>query len=162
VVTDAMVEDPAGHRTLYVPTPQLAELLSAACRFDDVQVTPAVPGVRAWAGRFKQARCRFIRHRTPPLLGWLLLVMPTPLTRMHGGWVCWTLLPGWSCQGFVPGPYPLPGRGAGDGIVEVSRQAVWDSIEIAIPATPSRTIRPTEPRCRAGLVPEGVLLPLRR
>jgi hypothetical protein len=30
VVTDVMVEDPACHRTLYAPTPQLAEFLSAA------------------------------------------------------------------------------------------------------------------------------------
>jgi hypothetical protein len=28
VVTDVMVEDPAGHRTLYAPTPQLAEFLA--------------------------------------------------------------------------------------------------------------------------------------
>jgi hypothetical protein len=36
VVTDVMVEDPAGHRTLYAPTPQLAGFLSAAYRFHDV------------------------------------------------------------------------------------------------------------------------------
>jgi hypothetical protein len=38
VVTDAMVEDPAGQRTLYAPTPQLAEFLSTAYGFHDVQV----------------------------------------------------------------------------------------------------------------------------
>jgi len=36
-VTDVMVEDPSSHRTLSAPTPQLAELLSAADRFHDVQ-----------------------------------------------------------------------------------------------------------------------------
>src|SRR5918995_1278478 len=38
VVTDAMVQDPAGHRTLYAPTAQLAEFLAAAYRFDEVRV----------------------------------------------------------------------------------------------------------------------------
>jgi hypothetical protein len=37
-VTNVMVEDPAGHRTLYGPTPHLAELLTAACDFQDVHV----------------------------------------------------------------------------------------------------------------------------
>jgi hypothetical protein len=36
-VSDAMVEDPAGHRTLYAPTSEPAEFLAAACRFHDVR-----------------------------------------------------------------------------------------------------------------------------
>jgi hypothetical protein len=36
VVTDVMAEDPAGHRSLYAPTPQVAAFLSAAYQFDDV------------------------------------------------------------------------------------------------------------------------------
>jgi hypothetical protein len=32
-----MVEDPAGHRTLYAPTSELAEFLAAAYRFHDVR-----------------------------------------------------------------------------------------------------------------------------
>ncbi len=40
-VTDVMAEDPAGHRTLYAPTPQLAALLlGAAYRLHDVQLAP--------------------------------------------------------------------------------------------------------------------------
>jgi hypothetical protein len=40
VVTDAMVQDPAGRRTLYAPTLQVAEFLAAAYRFDEVRVVP--------------------------------------------------------------------------------------------------------------------------
>jgi hypothetical protein len=43
VVTDAMVEDPAGQRTLYAPTPQLAKFLTTTYRFDDFQVVPGDP-----------------------------------------------------------------------------------------------------------------------
>ena len=38
MLTDVMVEDPAGRRTLYAPTRQLAEFLSPAYRFHDVQI----------------------------------------------------------------------------------------------------------------------------
>jgi hypothetical protein len=37
VVTNVMVEDPIGHRTLYAPILELAEFLTAAYRFHDVQ-----------------------------------------------------------------------------------------------------------------------------
>jgi hypothetical protein len=40
VVTDVMVEDPVGHRTLYAPTRQLAAFLTASYHFDQVQVVP--------------------------------------------------------------------------------------------------------------------------
>jgi hypothetical protein len=82
VVTDAMVEDPAGHRTLYAPTPQLAEFLAAAYRFDEVRVAPcrARPSSPGWTVEAGSLRVSFTTgHR--PLLGWLLWVMPTPLTR---------------------------------------------------------------------------------
>jgi hypothetical protein len=82
VVTDAMVEDPAGHRTLYAPTPQLAEFLAAAYRFDEVRVAPcrARPSNPGWTVEAGSLRVSFTTgHR--PLLGWLLWVMPTPLTR---------------------------------------------------------------------------------
>jgi hypothetical protein len=82
VVTDAMVEDPTGHRTLYAPTPQLAAFLSATYRFDDVQVAPcrarrSSPGWTVQAGPLEVS---FATGRRP-LLGWLLRVVPTPLTR---------------------------------------------------------------------------------
>ena len=82
VVTDAMVEDPAGHRTLYAPTPQLAEFLAAAYRFDEVRVAPcrARPSSPGWTVEAGSLRVSFASGRRP-LLGWLLWVMPTPLTR---------------------------------------------------------------------------------
>jgi hypothetical protein len=107
VVTDAMVEDPTGHRTLYAPTPQLAEFLAAAYRFDEVRVAPcrarrSSPGWTVEAGSLQVS---FATGRRPPL-GWLLWVMPTPLTRMPW-WVglldvaARRVLPG-----FVPGAAP--------------------------------------------------------
>jgi hypothetical protein len=82
VVTDVMVEDPAGHRTLYAPTQQLAEFLSAVYGFHDVQVASC--HARRWGPRWRvQAgplQLSFtIGRRT--LLGWLLWVMPAPLAR---------------------------------------------------------------------------------
>ncbi len=82
VVTDVMAEDPAGRRTLYAPTPQLAAFLGAAYRFDDVQV--AVCGARrsgrCWTVEAGPLRLSFtVGPRTP--LGWLLRVVPTPLAR---------------------------------------------------------------------------------
>src|SRR5215208_5249010 len=82
-VTDAMVEDPAGHRTLYAPTPQLAAFLTAAYRFDGVQVTTcrawrSGPHWRVHAGPLQLSFA--IGRRT--LLGWLLWAIPAPLARM--------------------------------------------------------------------------------
>jgi hypothetical protein len=82
VVTDAMVEDGAGRRTLYAPTRQLAEFLSAAYRFHDVQVAPcrarhSGPHWRVQAGPLQLSFT--IGRRS--LLGWLLWVMPAPLAR---------------------------------------------------------------------------------
>jgi hypothetical protein len=82
VVTDAMVEDPAGHRTLYAPTPELAEFLAAAYRFDEVQVAPCCArrsGPR-WTVEAGSLEVSFTVGRRP-LLGWLLWAMPAPLTR---------------------------------------------------------------------------------
>jgi hypothetical protein len=81
-VTDAMVEDPAGHRTLYAPTAQLAGFLTAAYRFDDAQVAAcharrSGPRWRVQAGPLRLSFT--IGRRT--LLGWLLWVMPAPLAR---------------------------------------------------------------------------------
>lgn len=82
VVTDVMAEDPAGHRTLYAPTPQLAEFLDAAYRFDDVQVATcsAQRSGACWTVQAGPLRLSFtIGRRT--LLGWLLRVVPAPLAR---------------------------------------------------------------------------------
>ena len=81
-VTDAMVEDPAGHRTLYAPTAQLAGFLTAAYRFDDVQVATcrarrSGPRWRVQAGPLRLSFT--IGGRS--LLGWLLWVIPAPLSR---------------------------------------------------------------------------------
>jgi hypothetical protein len=82
VVTDAMVQDPAGHRTLYAPTPQLAEFLAAAYHFDQVRVAPcrARPLSSGWTVEAGPLRVSFATGRRR-LLGWLLWVIPTPLTR---------------------------------------------------------------------------------
>jgi hypothetical protein len=82
VVTDAMAEDPAGHRTLYAPMPQLAAFLGAAYRFDDVRVVAcdARRSGRGWAVQAGPLRVWFtVGRRTP--LGWLLRVVPAPLAR---------------------------------------------------------------------------------
>jgi hypothetical protein len=81
-VTDVMAEDPTGHRTLYAPTPQLAAFLTAAYRFDDVQVAPC--GARRsgpdWMVQGGPLRLSFTTGRRT-LLGWLLRAVPTPLAR---------------------------------------------------------------------------------
>jgi hypothetical protein len=82
VVTDAMVEDPVGHRTLYAPTPELAELLAAAYRFDEVQVAPcsARRSGSTWTVQAGPLRLSFtLGRRTLP--GWLLRLVPGPLAR---------------------------------------------------------------------------------
>jgi hypothetical protein len=81
-VTDVMVEDPAAQRTLYAPTLQLVEFLSAAYRFDDVQVAPcrAQRSGRCWAVQAGPLQVSFIVGGRS-LLGWLLWAMPAPLAR---------------------------------------------------------------------------------
>jgi hypothetical protein len=82
MVTDVMVEDPGGHRTLYAPTPQLAAFLGAAYRFDDVQVVPcsARRSGPDWMVQAGPLQLSFtIGRRT--LLGWLLRAVPAPLAR---------------------------------------------------------------------------------
>jgi hypothetical protein len=81
-VTDVMAEDPAGHRTLYAPTPQLAAFLAAAYRFDDVRVAPcgarrSGPSWTVWAGPLRLSFTLGRRTR----LGWLLRAVPAPLAR---------------------------------------------------------------------------------
>jgi hypothetical protein len=82
VMTDTMVEDPAGHCTLYAPTPQLAEFLTAAYRFNEVQVAPcrARRSGPCWTVQAGRLQLSFtIGRRT--LLGWLLRVVPAELAR---------------------------------------------------------------------------------
>jgi hypothetical protein len=82
VVTDVMVEDPAGHRTLYAPTPQLAEFLSAAYGFHNVQVAAcrARRSGPCWTVQAGPLQVSFtVGRRT--LLGWLLWAMPPALAR---------------------------------------------------------------------------------
>ena len=82
MVTDVMAEDPAGHRTLYAPTAQLAAFLGAAYRFDDVQVVScsARRSGRCWTMQAGLLQLSFtIGRRT--LLGWLLRAVPARLAR---------------------------------------------------------------------------------
>jgi hypothetical protein len=82
VVTDVMVEDPAGHRTLYEPTPQPVNFLSGAYGFHDVQVARCSarrsgPRWRVQAGPLQVSLTIGRRN----LLGWLLWAMPAALAR---------------------------------------------------------------------------------
>jgi hypothetical protein len=81
-VTDVMAEDPAGHRTLYAPTPQLAAFLAAAYRFDDVKVAPchARRSGASWTVEAGPLELSFIVGRRT-VLGWLLRAVPAPLAR---------------------------------------------------------------------------------
>ena len=82
MVTDVMVEDPAGHRTLYAPTPKLAAFLGAAYRFDDVQAVScrARRSGSIWMVQAGPLELSFtVGRRT--LLGWLLRAVPAPLAR---------------------------------------------------------------------------------
>jgi hypothetical protein len=81
-VTDVMIGDPAGHRSLYAPTAHLAEFLTAAYRFDEVQVAPcrARRSGPCWTVLAGPLQLSFtIGPRT--LLGWLLWAMPAALAR---------------------------------------------------------------------------------
>ena len=98
--TDAMVEDPTGHRTLYAPTPELAEFLSAAYRFHDVQVATcsARPSGPCWTVQAGPLQLSFaIGRRT--LLGWLLWAVPAALART----------PWWVALLDLPARWLLPG-----------------------------------------------------
>jgi hypothetical protein len=82
VVTDAMIEDPTGHRTLYAPTLELAEFLAAAYRFHAVQVAPcrAWRSGRCWTVQAGSLQVSF-RIGRRHVLGWLLWAMPATLRR---------------------------------------------------------------------------------
>ena len=79
-VTDAMVEDPAGRRSLYAPTPRLAEFLAGVYRFDDVQIGTcrARRTGSGWEVRAGPLQLSFAIGRRSPL-GWLLRAIPAPL-----------------------------------------------------------------------------------
>jgi hypothetical protein len=112
--TDAMVEDPTGHRTLYAPTPELAEFLSAAYRFHDVQVATcsARRSGSCWTVQASPLQLSFaIGRRT--LLGWLLWAVPPRWPERHGGWPCWTFPPTGCCQGSAPVAAPATAVASG-------------------------------------------------
>jgi hypothetical protein len=99
-VTDAMVEDPAGHRTLYAPTPELAEFLAAAYHFHDVQVATcsARPSGPCWTVQAGPLQLWFTIGRRS-LLGWVLWAMPAALART----------PWWVSLLDLPARWLLPG-----------------------------------------------------
>jgi hypothetical protein len=100
VVTDAMVEDPAGHRTLYAPTPELTEFLSTAYRFHDLQVVTcsARRSGSCWTVQAGPLQLSFTIGRRN-LLGWLLWAMPAALART----------PWWVSLLDLPARWLLPG-----------------------------------------------------
>jgi len=81
-VTDAMVEDAAGRRSLYAPTPELAEFLAGVYRFDEVQTGTchARPAGLGWEVQAGPLQLSFAVGRRRPL-GWLLRAVPAPLAR---------------------------------------------------------------------------------
>ena len=81
-VTDAMVEDPAGRRSLYAPTPELAEFLAGIYRFDEVQVgsCSARRAGSCWEVQAGPLQLSFTIGRRS-LLGWLLWGIPALLAR---------------------------------------------------------------------------------
>ena len=95
-----MVEDRAGHRTLYAPTPQLAELLAATYRFDDVQVATCRAqrsGPHWWVQAGPLNLSFTIGRRN--LLGWLLWAVPTALARTPWWVGLMDLSPAGCCRG---------------------------------------------------------------
>jgi hypothetical protein len=108
VVTDVMAEDPAGHRSLSAPTPQVAAFLSAAYQFDDVQVATrgARRSVRCWTVQAGPLQLFWftIGRRTlwAGCSGWCRPPWPEP----PGGWACWIFPPAGCCQGSAPGAVP--------------------------------------------------------
>jgi hypothetical protein len=118
-VTDAMVEDPAGQRTLYAPTAQLAEFLATVYSFHDVQVATcsARCSGRCWRVQAGPLRLSFTIGRRH-LLGWLLWAMPAPLARTTW-WVSLLDLPArWLLPGAAPvaGPATAVASGTAPGI----------------------------------------------
>ena len=81
-VTDAMVEDPAGHRMLYAPTAELAAFLGEVYRFDEVQVgaCSARRVGRGWEVEAGPLWLSFSVGRRS-LVGWLLRAVPASLAR---------------------------------------------------------------------------------
>ena len=99
-VTDVMAEDPAGHRTLYAPTSQLAAFLAAAYSFDNVRVVPcsARRSGPSWIVHAGPLQVSFTTgHRS--LLGWLLHLLPAPLARAT--W--WVTLLDFPARWLLPG-----------------------------------------------------------
>ena len=79
-VIDAMVEDPAGRRSLYAPSPELAEFVGGVYRFDEVQVgaCSARRTGPCWEVEAGPLRLSFTVGRRS-LLGWVLWAVPAPL-----------------------------------------------------------------------------------
>src|SRR4029453_800979 len=127
-VTDVMAEDPAGHRTLYAPTPQLAEFLATAYRFDDVRVVPcgARPSGPSWVVRAGPLRLSFTTGRRG-LLGWLLHLVPAPLARATW-WVTLLDLPArWLLPGVRTRGRPRDGRRQWYGASDLHRIVAADA-----------------------------------
>jgi hypothetical protein len=131
-VTDVMVEDPVGHRTLYAPTRQLAAFLTASYRFDQVQVVPcrARRSGPDWTVQAGPLQVSFTTGRRN-LLGWLLWAIPMPWPEAHGGWGCWTFPPAGCCQGSAPVAVPRTDVASGTGLTTCGPSS---------PSTPPSTV----------------------
>ncbi|MFG1924601.1 hypothetical protein [Cryptosporangium sp. NPDC048952] len=78
-VSDVMVEDGSGRRTLLASTGELAEFVAATYRFDEVQVVPvSVRRGAQWAVEAGPLRYAFRPGKRRPL-GWLLQAVPSAL-----------------------------------------------------------------------------------
>jgi hypothetical protein len=134
MVTDVMVEDPGGHRTLYAPTPQLAAFLGAAYRFDDVQVVPcsARRSGPDWMVQAGPLQLSFTIGRRTSWAG-CCGRSPPRWPEPPGGWACWTSPPA--------GCYPGSARAAGPATAAASGTVPRISIASS-PPTPSSLAAP--------------------
>ncbi|GAA0268622.1 hypothetical protein [Cryptosporangium japonicum] len=146
-VSDVMVEDASGRRTLIATSEELAGFVAATYRFDEVRVDPVRvrPGAE-WAVEAGPLRYTFAPGGRRPL-GWLLRAVPS---RLAG-------VPAWVRLIDLPARVVLPGvrthGSAGNGRYEwygardvrpiVSASATWESADLG-------TLTPIDPPVRFG------------
>ena len=115
VVTDVMVEDPAGHRTLYAPTRQLAEFSPPPTASTRSRSSPAMPAARARAGRCRPVPCSS-RSPSDAAPSWDGCSGPCPTSWPEPcGWACSTFPPAGCCQGSAPVTAPATDVASGMG-----------------------------------------------
>jgi len=137
VVTDVMVEDPAGRRTLYAPTRSWPSSSAPPTASTTSRSPSAGPAVRAGAGRCGQAPAGLVHDRPPHPACWLLWAMPAALARTPW-WVGLLDLPRVGCcQGSAPVAAPA---------TDVASGTVPRICTPSLPPTP-RSLAVTWARC---------------